>query len=213
MKTTSLITSQTKGGKIKRSSAKQNAVSENAIHSDPVVNQLCEMVKAMLECQYQFMERFAPRHEQPASISMVTATPPVKKNSLVAMPANLPVKNEEPPVIMPLTYDKLKILSRYFTESCENPPLRTIGVHSHLNLLHTLYHLGGEAFPEQIFSNAGITDPSGFRYLSYLREIRLVSFKGGKRGFYVLTPAGRKFIEGEIKNKEQMNAALAEQKY
>jgi hypothetical protein len=169
------------------------------------------MVKAMLECQYQLMDRLA-HQEQKTIIAQPVNT---EENKLVAVPGNLPVRKEEPAsVIMPLTYEKLKTLTVYFAESIENHYMRTKGIHSHINLLHTLYHLGGEAFTEELISCAGIEEPSAFRYLSYLRKIRLVTFRGYRpRGGYQLTPAGRKFIEGEIKNREQMKAALAEQKY
>ena len=71
----------------------------------------------------------------------------------------------------------------------------TQGIQSHTNFLHTLYHLKGEAFAEQLFGLLGVSTSGGYRLLSQLRNKRLIAMTRGK---LMLTDFGRKMCENKI---------------
>lgn len=111
--------------------------------------------------------------------------------------------------IEPIAYDKLKELSKnlyeIFTRHVGRVKYRDALVH----MLYTLYHLKGEATPEQLFASADLVEVTGFRYASFWKKARFITYNPTtKKGYYVITDLGKQFIKGELKTEEAFCEAI-----
>lgn len=112
-------------------------------------------------------------------------------------------KEEKEQMLDAISYDKLKKLSdtmrTIFGYDLERVAYRNALVH----MLYTLYQLKGQATPEQLFASADLTEVSEYRYAAYLKRARLIEYRPtNKKGYYVLSEAGKMFIQGKFTNAE-----------
>lgn len=113
-------------------------------------------------------------------------------------------KEEKEKMLDAISYDKLKQLSTYlrdiFGYDLECVAYRNALVH----MLYTLYQLKGQATPEQLFASAYLTEVSGYRYAKFLKRARLIEYRPtNKKGYYVISEAGKRFVQGEFTNEKE----------
>lgn len=113
-------------------------------------------------------------------------------------------KEEKEKMLDAISYDKLKQLSTYmrviFGYDLERVAYRNALVH----MLYTLYQLKGQATPEQLFASADLTEVTGFRYVRYLKRTRFIEYRPtNKKGYYIISEAGKMFIRGEFRNDKE----------
>lgn len=128
-----------------------------------------------------------------------------RSQKLIAQTAsNSKPKEEKEKMLEAISYDKLKQLSTHlrniFGYDLERVAYRNALVH----MLYTLYQLKGQATPEQLFACADLTEVSGYRYAAFLKRARMLEYHPtNKKGYYVMSDAGKMFVRGELKNREE----------
>ena len=99
----------------------------------------------------------------------------------------------------PMHFKKMNELSTYFRKI--HATVRADAANSIVNFLYVLDKLGCSAYAEKIFSAADISDPTGFRYISTLRQLGFIAYNGRNYNVkYHLTEKGKQFLEGKIKD-------------
>jgi predicted transcriptional regulator len=111
--------------------------------------------------------------------------------------------------IEPIPYDKLKELSGNLYEIFMAHVGRVKYRDALVHMLYTLYHLKGEATPEQLFAAADLVEVTGFRYAAFLKKARFVTYSPtNKKGYYIITDLGKQFMRGELKTQEAFCEAI-----
>lgn len=123
-------------------------------------------------------------------------------------------KEERERKFEPIGYDKLKQLNSKLKEIFVNHLRRADFTNGLVHILYTLYQLKGKATPEQLFASADLTDISGYRYTAFLRKAMMVEFSPtNKKGYYVMTEAGKQFVQGKICTQEEYCKAIDENNF
>lgn len=111
-------------------------------------------------------------------------------------------KEEKEKMLDAISYDKLKQLSTNMREIYGYDLERVAYRNALVHMLYTLYQLKGQATPEQLFASADLTEVSGYRYASFLKRARLIEYRPtNKKGYYVISEVGKRFIQGEFVNE------------
>ncbi|OQB59854.1 MAG: hypothetical protein BWX95_02477 [Bacteroidetes bacterium ADurb.Bin141] len=101
-----------------------------------------------------------------------------------------------------ISYDKLKQLSTNMREIFGYDLERVAYRNALVHMLYTLYQLKGQATPEQLFASADLTEVSGYRYATFLKRARMIEYRPtNKKGYYVISEVGKRFIQGEFTNE------------
>ena len=113
-------------------------------------------------------------------------------------------KEEKERRLQAIGYEKLKMLSLLLKKFFYSEMNRTAYANALVHMLHVLYELKGEATPDHLFAAADLTEISGFRYIGFLKKVRMVTYSPTtKKGYYVLTAIGKQFIEGKLTEGEE----------
>ena len=108
----------------------------------------------------------------------------------------------------PISYDKLNTLTKTLKKIFVNQMPRDSYAQALVHMLYTLYQLRGQAVPDQLFAAADVTEVSGFRYSGFLKNARMMQYGATtKKGYYLLTEAGKAFVQGKITTEEEFCAA------
>jgi predicted transcriptional regulator len=185
----------------KKVTIKQLPNMEELAESDGVVDKLWDMYQKQLKRTHEMMvlcdvlqkENEELKHNQNV----------IAENTQEQKP-----KEEKEKKLEPIGYDKLKELTGYLKIIFSNEISRTAHANALVHILHTLYQLKGQSTPDQLFASADVTDISGFRYTSFLKKSRMLKFSPtNKKGMYVMTEAGKLFVQGRITNVEEFSKA------
>jgi predicted transcriptional regulator len=122
---------------------------------------------------------------------------------LLALPsAEKKQKEEKEKMLVAISYDKLKQLSTNLREIFGYDLDRVAYRNALVHIIYTLYQLKGQATPEQLFSSADLTEVTGFRYVRFLKRARFIEYRPtNKKGYYVISEAGKMFVRGELRNE------------
>ncbi len=175
------------------------------------VNQLWEMYQSQLHRNVELMKTIDRQQHLIQSLIANQTTP-------VPPPAELPPAAEEPlkeatpelppPAYADLSMEQANSYTKYFKAMYSHKVRRLDAIHSILKLLHTLYHLGGSAYPDVLFEKAGLIVSTGNRHIAFLHNQGLVSGKGTSKHDhkYHLTANGRLFLQGKLVIKSIHNS-------
>lgn len=118
-------------------------------------------------------------------------------------------KEEKEKMLDAISYDKLKQLSTNMREIFGYDLERVAYRNALVHMLYTLYQLKGQATPEQLFASADLTEVSGYRYATFLKRARMIEYRPtNKKGYYVISEAGKMFVRGELSNENEFREKL-----
>lgn len=113
-------------------------------------------------------------------------------------------KEEKEKMLDGISYDKLKQLSTNMREIFGYDLERVAYRNALVHMLYTLYQLKGQATPEQLFASADLTEVSGYRYATFLKRARMIEYRPtNKKGYYIISEAGKMFVRGELSNEKE----------
>ena len=203
MKNTTLITlpKATVTRVTKKATLKQLPNMEELAESDGVVDKLWDMYQKQLKRTHEMMVLCDALQKENDELKRNHKL--IAENIQEAKP-----KEEKEKKLEAIGYDRLKELTGYLKKIFRHEVSRTAHANALVHILYTLYQLKGQATPDQLFASADLTQISGFRYTSFLKKARMLNFSPtNKKGLYVLTDAGKHFVQGKITNVEEFSEA------
>jgi hypothetical protein len=210
MKNTTITTTAKRAAvKVKAQQPGHHAMFNDLDAVEHRLNKLWDMFKVQLERNYELMNIVNKQTEQIINQSGIQHILPVAETP-APLPAEIKqeIKAEEKPFVA-LTYDKLQTLVERFQNVFPFKVKRIDAIQAHVSFLYTLYQIGERATHHQLFMSAGVTNVTGYRYLSAMREMKMIELRRiGTENLFALSDVGRKFIDGEIVNQEQYYVAI-----
>jgi predicted transcriptional regulator len=199
MKNTALITlPKTSLTKVtKKAIMKRLPDMEELTENDGVVDKLWDMYQKQLKRTHEMMvlcDVLQKENEELKRNQKLVEVAPEEKTP----------KEEKERKLQPIGYDKLKTLTQLLKHFFPGKMTRTAYANALVHMLYMLYQLKGQAAPEQLFAAADLTDISGFRYIGFLKKVRMVKYSPTtKKGYYLLTDTGKEFIQGKLTTEEE----------
>ena len=169
---------------------------ENVVESDGVVDRIWEMYQKQLQRTHDMMMLCDGLQREIEELKR-------NQKMIVEKVAEEAPKEEKERKLEAIGYEKLKTLSALLKKFFNSEMSRTAYANALVHMLHVLYQLKGEATPDQLFAAADLTEISGFRYIGFLKKVKMVTYSPTtKKGYYKLTEIGKLFIQGKLTSEE-----------